>query len=147
MQTLKAYLYPIILQVQIPDPGIFTVRKRTVYSQPIKVYQGIDNPIQIVLQNQDNKAINLTGYSVIVNLQDPDSQTVVASYNVLWADITKGRGTITIDTNTVDSLEQRFYKLIIKRVDDETGYTVPAYVDANYGAPIDLEVLPGYFSA
>lgn len=147
MQTLKAYLYPVILQVQIPDPGIFKVRKKTVYSNPIKIYQGVDNPIQIVVQNQDNKSVDLEGSSVQVYVQDPVNQTVVADYTVEWSDINKGRGIITINAATANALEQRFYKLLVKRTNDTTGETTPAYVDANYGVPIDLEVLAGYYSA
>ena len=53
MQTIKLYLVDQIAEVQIMDPAIFTVRNRTVYSRPIKVYQGVDNPIQVVVKNQD----------------------------------------------------------------------------------------------
>lgn len=146
MQTLKAYLYPIILEVQIPDPSIFTVRKRTVYSHPIKVYQGIDNPIQIVISNQDNKPVDLTGYTVQVHVQDPETATTVANYTVTFADITKGRGNIVINQSTVNSLDQRVYKLAVKRIKLDDSSETPAYTDANYGVPIDLQVLPGYYS-
>ena len=146
MQTLKSYLYPTILEVQIPDPTIFTVRKRTVYSHPIKVYQGANNPIQIVLSNQDNKPVDMTGYSVQVHLQDPISQLTVANFIVTFVDITKGKGQIIINRTTVDDLEQRLYKLAVKLIRLEDSAELPAYVDANYGVPIDLEVLPGYYS-
>jgi hypothetical protein len=145
MQTLKAYLYPIILEVQIPDPAILTLRKRTVYSHSIKVYQGIDNPIQIIISNQDNKPVDLTGYTVHVDLQDPVNKTNVANYLVTFPDITRGRGSIIVDQATVDSLDQRIYKLTVKRINNEDDSETPAYVDANYGVPIDLVVLPGYY--
>lgn len=147
MQTIKAYLYPIIIQVQIPDPTIFTVRNRVVYSQPIKVYRGIDNPIQILLLNQDNKPIDLTDCLVQVSIQDPVAMLNMATYTVDWTDITKGRGTIVIDSARLDALDQRFYKLTIKKIDTTNSETVPAYIDANYGVPLDLEVLPGYATA
>jgi hypothetical protein len=144
MQTIKAYLYPIIIQVQIPDPTIFTVRNRIVYSQPIKVYQGIDNPVQITLLNQDNKPIDLTNCLVQVCIQDSEAQETVATYTVDWVDVTKGRGTIVFDRARIDELDQRFYKLTIKKINTVDSETVPAYIDANYGVPLDLEVLPGY---
>lgn len=146
MQTLKAYLYSVDLEVQIPDPTIFTVRKRTVYSHPIKVYQGIDNPIQITISNQDNKPLDLTGYSVRIFLQDPLNQATVTNYEVSFVDITQGRGTVIIDRETLDSLERRVYKLAIKRINLEDNSETPVYTDANYGVPVDLVVLPGYYS-
>lgn len=146
MQTLKSYLYPIIMEVQIPDPTIFTVRKRTVYSHPIKIYQGVDNPIQIVINNQDNKPVNLSGYEVHVHLQDPVTSTTIADYLVSFADITKGRGSIVINQAMADSLDLRVYKLAVKRVNLEDSSETPAYTDSNYGVPIDMVVLPGYYT-
>ena len=64
MIVVKAYLVPNTAEVQIFDTSIFTVRNRQVYSRPIKVYQGIDNPIQVIIRNQDQKSVDLTGYSV-----------------------------------------------------------------------------------
>lgn len=115
------------------------------YSHPIKIYQGVDNPIQIVVQNQDNKSVDLTGHDLQVYIQDATGARVFATYTVTWADITRGHGSIVIDKDVVDSLDQRLYKITMKKVNIETGATSPAYIDANYGVPIDLEVLPGYF--
>lgn len=144
MQTIKTYLYPNIAEVQILDPSIFTVRNRQVYSRTIKVYQGIDNPIQIVVKNQDQKAVDLTGYSVQVDIQDPTNQLTVASYPVDFVDIEKGLGTIVIDKDTVNSLEQRFYKLSTKTILIADAQEAPLYIDDNYSVLLDLQVLAGY---
>ena len=61
MITVKAYIYPNTAEVQVFDPSIFTTRNRIMYSRPIKVYQGIDNPIQVIVRNQDQKSVDLTG--------------------------------------------------------------------------------------
>ena len=90
MITVKAYLYPNTAEVQIFDPSIFTVRNRVVYSRPIKVYQGIDNPIQVILRNQDQKKVDLTGYVMMAEIQDPLNRVTVEAYAVTFADITKG---------------------------------------------------------
>lgn len=130
--------------VQIPDQTIFTTRNNIVYAHPIKVYQGIDNPIQILLLNQDNKPIDLTDNEVWVNIQDPINKITVATYQVSWNDISKGHGSIILDQATLSNLDQRFYKLTIRKINILTNAVVPAYVDANYGVPLDVEVLPGY---
>jgi len=145
MQTLKAYLYPIVIKVQIPDDNIFTVRNNIVYAHPIKVYQGIDNPVQIIMLNQDNKSINLVGNQVWVSVQDSVDKTVVAEYQVQWSDITNGQGTILLDKETLNALDQRRYKLTIKKVNTLTNAETPAYVDDNYSVQLDIEVLPGYY--
>lgn len=147
MKTVKAYLYPIILEVQIPDPEIFNLRKRVVYARPIKVYQGIDNPVQIVVSNQDNKPYDLTGYSLILDIQDTVNQTVIQSYTVEFDDVTRGRGLVVFDRATLDQLDRRYYKITLKKVNLETEQAEPVYIDDNYGVPLDLEVLPAYFDA
>jgi hypothetical protein len=117
-----------------------------VYSRPIKIYQGIENPLQVVIKNQDQKKVDLTGYAVQADIQDPTNQITINSYAVTWANIEQGLGGFTIDTNTVNSLEQRFYKLTFRTINNTTNLEQPIYVDDNYGVPLDLEVLPAYYS-
>jgi hypothetical protein len=147
MQMIQSYLYPNIVEVQFLDPSIFTTRNRVVYSRPIKIYQGIDNPLQIVVKNQDQKAINVTGYAVQVDIQDPLSQTSVESLAVTMTNAVKGLGTVTVPRDTVNALEQRFYKIVVKIIHLSDNVERPLYTDSNYGAALDLEVLPGWYES
>lgn len=147
MQTIKAYLYPNTVEVQVFDPGIFTVRNRQVYSRPIKIHQGIDNPIQVIIRNQDQRKVDLSGYAVQADIQDPVNQITVESMAVVWADITKGLGTFTIQSDVLNQLEQRFYKLTFKLIKTDNNAETPLFIDDNYGVPLDLEVLPAYYSS
>ena len=144
--TIKSYLYPNDLVIQVIDPTIFTTRDREVYSRPIKVYQGIDNPIQITVRNQDQKPVDLTGYDVQVDIQDYVNQTSVTSVSVTWANIQRGEGNFTITSNVVNQLEQRFYSLTTRTIANVGNVAVqaPLYIDDNFGAVLDLQVLPGY---
>ena len=151
MITVKTYLYPNTAEVQVFDPAIFTTRNRQVYSRPIKVYQGVDNPIQVIIRNQDQKKVNLSGSSVTASIQDPTNQLTVKSYPVLFGanvggNIQLGQGTFTFDANTINGLEQRFYKLAFSTTVTSTDVTRPVYIDDNYGVPLDLEVLPAYYA-
>jgi len=143
---IQCYLYSNTVQVQIWDPSIFSPRNRVVYSRPIKIYQGIDNPIQIVVKNQDQKAVNLTGYVLQVDIQDPLNEITAYSYAVTFSNISLGQGTFTIDAATVNSLDQRLYKLTFKSILEEDSSEAPMYIDDNYTAPLDLQVLPGYYA-
>ena len=146
MQIL-AYLYPNIVEVQFWDPTIFSPRNRIVYSRPIKIYQGIDNPLQVAILNQDQKPINLTGYLVQLDIQDAVAEASVSSFAVNITDYTKGRGTVTIPRAVVNVLDQRFYQITIKLITDETNAERPLYVDDNFGASLDLEVLPAWYES
>jgi len=146
MITVKAYLYPNTAEVQVFDPAIFTTRNRVVYSRPIKVYQGIDNPIQVIVRNQDQKGVDLTGYVVQAQIQDPTNGVTIESYAVTFADITKGLANFTLDKSTLNTLENRFYKLTFKTIKSSDNTEQPVYIDDNYGVPLDLEVLPAYYA-
>lgn len=146
MITVKAYLYPNTAEVQVFDPAIFTTRNRQVYSRPIKVYQGVDNPIQVIIRNQDQKKVNMTGYTVQAAIQDPTNQVTVETYAVTFANIATGQGTFTIDRATINTLEQRFYKLTFKTNLTADNTEQPVYIDSNYGVPLDLQVLPAYYA-
>jgi len=119
-----------------------------VYSRPIKVYQGIDNPIQVIIRNQDQKSVDLSAYTVEAMVQDPTNQVTVNAYAVSFAqgNIQLGQGNFTLDNATISSLENRFYKLTFKLTKTSTNISSPLYIDDNYGVPLDLEVLPAYYS-
>lgn len=147
MQQIQSYLYPNVVVVQIMDPTIFSPRNRTVYSRPIKVYQGINNPLQVVVKNQDQKAVDVTGYLVQLDIQDP---TVGASVDSLAVTITNyelGQGTVTIPKEVVNVLDQRLYKITVKLINQDTNIDRPLYIDDNFGASLDLEVLPGWYES
>lgn len=147
MQTINTYLYPNIVLAQFVDPTIFTTRNRIVYTRTIKIYQGIDNPLQVQIKNQDQRAINTTGYTVQLDIQDPEIQGSVESLAVTMVDATKGLGTVTIPRDVVNALDQRRYKLNIKLITQATNQERPLYVDDNYGVMVDLEVLPGWYES
>jgi len=155
MQTIKTYLYPNIVEVQVFDPAIFTTRNRTVYSRTIKVYQGIDNPIQLMLRNQDQKKITLTDdngdplYYVQAQIQDPINQLTIVSYDINFteAGYENSVGTFSIEKAVIDDLEQRLYKLTFTIEPLATSVKQPLYIDDNYGVPLDLQVLPAYWSS
>jgi len=116
------------------------------YSRPIKVYQGIDNPIQVLVKNQDQKNVNLTGYTVQASIQDPTNQVTIETYAVTFANVAIGQGTFTLDKGTINTLENRFYKLTFKTIKTSDSTEQPVYIDDNYGVPLDLEILPAYWA-
>jgi len=127
------------------DPTIYALRKRTVYSRTITIYKGVDNPIQVIVNNQDNKPVPLTGYEVRVDVQDPVNGVSLYDTNLTITDEAKGLGIFTLSQAFVESLDQRRYKLTFRTIKIEDGSEQPMYTNHNYGAPLDLEVLPGYY--
>ena len=108
MYEIQSYLYDNIILVQILDQGTFSPpRNRTVFSQPIKVYQGIDNPLQIVVRNQQQKAADISGYNVQLDIQDPFEKGAVESLAVSIDTVASGLCSVTIPKATTVALKQR----------------------------------------
>ena len=152
MPTITSYLYLQKIQVELLDFSDPTIkpRNRPVYARPIKIYQGIDNPVQIKVLNQDQKPVNLNRYTVQVDIQDPVNQTTAYSFaangSSQYSNLTIGTTTILFADNVVNSLDQRFYKVTTRVINNADSTQAPLYADANFGVPIDLEVLPAYYS-
>jgi hypothetical protein len=147
MQTINTYLYPNIILAQFVDPTIFTTRNPIVYTRTIKIYQGIDNPLQVLVKNQDQKPIDTTGYLVQLDIQDVEARGSVESLAVTMINAAKGVGTVTIPRDVVNALDQRRYKLNVKLINQATNQEQPLYVDDNYGAMAELEVLEGWYES
>jgi len=147
MQTIDLFLYKNILNVTAIDPPIFSVRNPVVYSRPIKIFQGIDNPIYVVTKNQDEKPVDLTGYTMEVDIQDYENQLTVASFAVNTYTWSKGLGQFTIPMEVVNALDQEFYWVTAKLNNSSTNKEQPLYIDSNYEARLTLQVLPAYFSS
>lgn len=146
MTAIQTYLYPNTVVAEIWDPSIFTTRNRAVYARPVTVYQGIDNPIQVTVKNQDQKPVNMTGYLLQVDIQDTVASTTVQSLGVNFANLQLGRGSFTISKELANSLDQRRYKLTFRTIRTDNNTEQPVYIDDNFGVPLDLEILPAYRS-
>ena len=147
MQTIDVFWYKNILEVQVQDPAIFTTRNRIVYSRPIKIYQGIDNPIHIVAKNQDQKSVDLTGYTMEIAIQDLVNELTVSVFAVSAFTWTKGLGQFTIPVETVNALDQEFYWLTARLVNTATNMLQPLYIDDNHEVRLTLQVLPAYYQS
>lgn len=146
MVTIQTYLYAQIVEVQILDPTIFTTRNNKVYARPVTVYKGIDNPIQIRVKNQDQRAVDMSPQLMQVDIQDPIDQLTEYSLGVSWTNRLKGYGRFTITKTMLETLTKRQYKLTFRVINAETNEQQPAYIDDNFGVPLDLIVLPAYYS-
>jgi hypothetical protein len=116
------------------------------YARPVTVYQGIDNPIQVKVKNQDQKSVDMEGYALQADIQDPLNYLTVFSLGIQFFDASKGLGTFVISKSVVNQLDQRKYKLTFRTIKISDNTERPAYIDDNYKVPLELNVLPGYYS-
>jgi hypothetical protein len=117
------------------------------YAKPVTIYQGIDNPIQVKVKNQDQKPVNMTNKSIRVDIQDTLNSLTVHTSTVTFSNIAKGYGTFIINKDLTALLDQRQYKLTFRTIDTTNNNAEqPVYIDDNYQVPLDLMVLPAYYA-
>jgi hypothetical protein len=159
MQTINSYIYDNSVIVQLDtDPDIKT-RNRVVYTRTIKVYQGVDNIIKIKTQNQDQKPIDLTGYTLTFTVVDDytttnnttliqSSANAIFQTNVIISNAATGVGTITIPAENMTGFTRTNYTYAINYSAPATGnLTLPAYIDDNWGAAGQLQVVQTAYPA
>lgn len=146
MQRIQTYLYANKLEVQFLDSSSNGPRSRRVYSRPVTIYQGVDNPIQVVIKNQEQRPFDVTDYAIQADLQDPVNRVTVESFAVTMSDATRGLGSFVIDKNTALALDQRFYHITFKAIKTSDNSEQPMYMDDNFGAPISVEVREAYYA-
>ncbi len=149
MQFNPVYLYANKLDVfTSPSDSWSTERYRRVYNRNLKIYRGVDNRIDIQVRNQDQKASNITGSTLVFNLISKDTKDLVLSKDFINMDLSTGKVTITLTDSELLDIANGFYQYsVIKEVRetvDSTDYRVlskmPMYVDSQYGTIGTLEV-------
>lgn len=146
MQTLRIYLYHQILKLQFREGGLLTTEDRTVYAKPLTIYKGIDNPIKVVVKNQDQKTVDLTGLTVYVEMLTRPGGDYIGTFTAeatATDDRTKGRLTITVPASLINPIVAGWYHFLVKYVDG-SGNNLPAYNDDNYGIAIPVYLHEGY---
>lgn len=144
MSVITSYLYDNKITVQIldDDPTIKT-RNRIVYSRPVKVYQGVDNVITLQFKNNDQKAANIAGKTFTFSLTANVGNTAIWSTTATISNVSTAIGSVTIDQANVANLTQEYYNYTVTY--NSGGLTLPTYVDDNWGAAGQLQVISSVF--
>lgn len=141
MQLIPVYLYPNKVEVYTNIPGTWTTeRYRRVYNRNVKIFRGLDNRVDIQVRNSDEKALDVTGYTVFFNLVRYDNQSLVFTKQCTVVDSTKGRLYVTLTESELYDINNGFYKYSIHR-QDTAGTKTPMYIDSQYGALATIEVV------
>jgi hypothetical protein len=144
MQTLNVYSYYPVVEVQlVGDPNVRT-RNRQLYSPTIKIYRNTDNLVRLLVKNQDQKPVNISTFTVLVDLCDASNNSIVERYDAVTVNAVKGICEISISASTLYNIESRFYYLTIRKRYSNGDTDIPAYIDDNYSVKLPVEVLDGY---
>jgi hypothetical protein len=149
MQFNPVYLYVNKLDVfTTPADTWSTERYRRVYNRNLKIFRGVDNRIDIQVRNNDQKASNIVGSTLVFNLVSQSTKHLVFQKDFTAMELATGKVTVIITAEELLDLDMGFYNYsVIKEVRstvDSTDYTVtskmPLYMDSQYDTVGTLEI-------
>jgi len=111
-----------------------------VYNRTVKLFRGVDNRIDIQVRNADEKALNITGSNISFSLIRHGNQSLVFTKSCTPIDITKGRFYVTITEQELYDINNGFYQYSVYQL-TSTGTKIPLYIDSQYGAVANIEVV------
>ena len=144
MQMIHSYLYTPKVRVQISDTGVTNIQERRVYNHVIQLYKGTDNPVQVRFLNQDQKKVDVTNYTFVVAVMNPDQGQTIFYPTLTVTNATAGQGTVTFTEEELAPLDAMRYTLAIKGT--VNGVEAPVYSDDNFNLSLDLHINEGFLS-
>jgi hypothetical protein len=146
MQQINSYIYDNTVLVQIATDPDIEQRNRVVYTRTIKCYQGVDNLIKVKVQNQDQKPYNVSGMEIVFSVMDSyvtSNANVIFQTNVTISNATTGTGTVLIPRQDINGFDRDQYIYSIYYTSGNLQF--PAYVDDNFGAQGQMQVISTSF--
>ena len=149
MQLISVYLYSNKIDVFTNSiANWMTERYRNVYQRNLKIYRGVDNRIDIHVKTSDQKPQNITGYSFVLAVIEPNTQELLISKDCDARGLSQGRISATLTADDLLEINPGFYQYsIIKETRsniDSTEYSVTGkealYLDSQYGTQGTIEV-------
>jgi len=154
MQTVKAYfegrqtkILAYIVGISDATSGIGVVgynEVRTVYSTPLVLYSGVNNPIKIQCLNSDQKRINLANSNVAIQcgLFEPNTQNELITANATSIDSTNGVVEIVFTPSELAPLDFGMYEIALTGTDANLNI-YPIYINDNFGSRLTTTLAKG----
>jgi len=140
MQKISSYLYSNRIQAVV-NLAASPLEWRIVYQRKFKIYQGLDNVLELDVKNVEQKRINITTYAMKFVIMDQLNQEVYAG-NVNTATGKTGIGLMTIPATALNTITPQFLKYTVYILNSDTTKT-PVYGDTQYGVTGTMDLLGG----
>jgi hypothetical protein len=140
MQKISSYLYSNRIQAVV-NLAASPLEWRIVYQRKFKIYQGLDNVLELDVKNAEQKRIDITDYDMKFVVMDQLNQEVYAGDIDTTTGI-KGLGLMTIPATALDTITPQFLKYSVYILNDDDTKT-PVYGDTQFGVTGTMDLLAG----
>lgn len=140
MQKISSYLYSNRIQTEV-NLASSTLEWRIVYQRKVKIYQGLDNVIELDVKNAEQKRQVITGFDMKFVVMDQLNQEVYSGDVDVNTGIT-GIAKFTIPASAVANIQPQFLKYTVYKLNEDNTKT-PLYGDTQFGVTGTIDLLGG----
>ena len=140
MQKISSYLYSNRIQTEV-NLASSTLEWRIVYQRKVKIYQGLDNVIDLDVKNSEQKRQVITSFNLKFVIMDQLNQEVYSGDVDVNTGIL-GIAKITIPASAVASIQPQFLKYTVYKLNNDNTKT-PLYGDTQFGVTGTIDLLAG----
>lgn len=144
MLKTTTYLVEQVHSVVYSPSGSTPNRNMTMYARNLKVYKGADNPIVIEIKNNDQKPVDITGKTFVLNILDQDERKTLVSRAGTIVNASKGKIKFNISESDLLNIDGQFLNYSI--LETTSGTRGAVFVDDQYGALGNIEIIDGPYS-
>jgi hypothetical protein len=143
MITIKSYFIPQKIYATFTGiSNICDVQEKTVYSTPLKIYSGVNNPIKIRCLNSDQQTINISNVNIQLGVFEPSSENELITQEAIHIDDNYGIAEIILTPAELAPLDFGFYEIALTAYD--TGGNVwPIFINDNSGSRLTAQLMKG----
>ena len=143
MITVKSYFEKNHVRAQVVGfDQIGNNSEKFVYSTPITLYSGVNNPIKIQCLNSDQKSINVADVTIQAGLFAPGTQNELILLTATDIDSANGIVQVNFTPAELAPLDFGFFEFTLIAADN-TGNVWPVYIDDNYGSRLSTTLAKG----
>jgi hypothetical protein len=140
MQKISSYLYSNRIQA-VANLAASSLEWKIVYQRKFKIYQGLDNVLELDVKNAEQKRINITNYAMKFVIMDQLNQEIYTGDVDTTTGIT-GLGLMTIPATALDTITPQFLKYTVYILNEDNTKT-PVYGDTQFGVTGTMDLLGG----
>jgi hypothetical protein len=140
-QTIKSYFEKNFILAYLcfdeaPNEG------HAVYSNPIQLYNSVNNPIRILCLNSDQKKVNVSNITVQAGLFESGTQNQLILQTATPVDAANGIIQINLLSSDLSGLDFGTYEMALV-ASDLGGNSYPVYINDFYGSRLQTQLSPG----
>ena len=132
------------------EDGLTTNQRfRQVYQRTFKIYRGVDNILDFMVRNQDQKTIVIADRYAVLNILNNETRELILSKEGEFDGSSVGKVRFTLSESELLDIEPGYYKFTLRLEDrtyiDSVDYVVNSstllYVDSQFSADSTIEIL------